>query len=307
LLSFPFQGYGPISIAFSTLHTVGALAFVVIFFRSSKGISLVSLTYVRAALVFFALSSIGPFVIGYLKANGLAHSDLYRNAIYFYLHFQYNGFFLFGVLGLFVKLIERSLPATDLRNLKIHGSIMMVACIPAYLLSTLWALPGIVFNVIGAIAALMQLLALILFLKTSSKQLKQISFSPDTLLLFNLSFLSLLLKSILQLLSAHPSAAAFANEFRAIVIAYLHLALLGFISLFLIGWMILKGYIHTSTRVPVRLIIAGFVISELLLVLSPWNADIFVQTSILNEVVFFCSIAMVFGIGLLAFAHRTKK
>lgn len=294
LISFPLQGYGVYSITFSTLHTAGALLFIIRFFTSSQP-STLSVVLARAALVFFALSTLGPFILAYLKSNAPEHTTLYRFSIYFYLHFQYNGFFVFGIMSLFVKLLEGKFSPKDIQNIT-HGSyILIVACLPAYVLSTLWAEPGIVFNIIGCVTALAQLLGLYIFLRAIAKYLTAQHFQPIQKILFSLSFTALAAKSILQLTSAHPAVATFANEFRNIVIAYLHLVLVGCISIFLIAWLIHKQIVNYNCW-PVGLILFGFISSEFLLVISPWNDW---ATGFLNQLIFTLSALMTVGIAML--------
>lgn len=55
----------------------------------------------RGALVFLVLSSMGPFLLAYSMSHNVGEMQFYYNAIYLYLHFQYNGWFTFGVMGLF--------------------------------------------------------------------------------------------------------------------------------------------------------------------------------------------------------------
>jgi hypothetical protein len=107
LISFPLQGYGFYSILFSTLHTFISIVFIVKFFIQTKHVTSMSAWYARIALIFFLISTAGPFSLGYLKSAGLSHTNWYNFSIYFYLHFQYNGLFLFGILSLFFDLLER--------------------------------------------------------------------------------------------------------------------------------------------------------------------------------------------------------
>jgi hypothetical protein len=299
LVSFPFQGYGGFSITFSALHTFAALTFIIKFFRSNKSNSTIALIIAKTALLYFALSSIGPFFLGYLKANRLDHLDLYRNSIYFYLHFQYNGFFLLGVLGLLVKFINEVVPEKYDRAIKNGSYLHIFCCLPAYALSTLWAQPPVIFNVIGFLSALGQLVGLWFFVSPIRDFISKASFTRTEKLLFSISFAALALKSVLQALSAFPAAALFANEFRSIVIAYLHLVLLGSISLFLIAWLIRKQVIESSL-LGVWLLLSGFIGSQIVLVISPWNGVFFqLSPSASGSIMFFFSILMVCGLGII--------
>jgi hypothetical protein len=308
LISFPLQGYGLYSIAFSTLHTLGAFFFIILFFRSTKALSSISAYLARAALLFFVLSSLGPFSLGYLKANGLEHTNLYRFSIYFYLHFQYNGFFLMAILSLFIKLIEDHIPPNVMPDVKQGCRLLVISCVPAFALSMLWAAPGIIFNVIGAIAAIAQFAGLYLALKPLSNVIRNTSFFRTEKFLLTMSFFALILKLILQLVSAYPPVAFFANEFRPIVIAYLHLVLLGCISFFLIAWMIRKQIIGADIYWIVGLLVAGFVGSQILLVISPWNSSIFdLDANGSNVMLFIFSILMAGGVGLLLGNSFTRR
>jgi hypothetical protein len=300
LISFPLQGYEAFSITFSSLHTFAAFAFIVLFFRSTKTTPSLALTMARIALVLFALSSFGPFSLGYLKANGLEHSNMYRFSIYFYLHFQYNGFFFFSVLSLFIKLMENEMPADTLRAVKFGSYILVFACVPAYVLSILWSQPSSILNIIGFISALAQLIGCLFLFQALRRFFSMSRFTGQEKLLFMFSFAALGLKFILQLVSAFPAAALFANEFRFIVIAYLHVVLLGFISLFLIAWLMQKRQIASNTPWAVSLILIGFIGSEILLAISPWSEHfLHLTASSFNFLILLFSALMVIGIGLL--------
>jgi hypothetical protein len=101
-IAFPVQGYGLYSIAFSVFHSVAVFVFIVWFFKDGRGRSFdPAQWFAKRALIFFLIASVGPFSLGPLMANGLAQTKWYYFSIYYYLHFQYNGVFTFGVFSLF--------------------------------------------------------------------------------------------------------------------------------------------------------------------------------------------------------------
>ncbi len=272
-ISFPIQGYGLYSIIFSTLHTLAVMGFIPVFFRNTRRDKRVSTWFARVALIFFFISTAGPFSLGYLMSNDLGQTVWYNFSIYYYLHFQYNGFFLFGVLSLFFQLLEKKkISFSDEQALK-FGKWMAVACVPAYALSILFAKPPLVFNVIGALAAVLQLAALAIFLVelASIRTAVGRGFKPQTLVIFALVFSALIVKSILQLLSAYPAIAEFAYSARPVVIAYLHLVLVGVITLFLLAWYYERNLVNKRGAMwAIGLLLAGFATSELCLVIMPW-------------------------------------
>lgn len=289
LISFPLQGYGLFSIIFSTLHTILAGVFLVLFFQDLKQENLknsASVWFVKTSLFFFLLSSLGPFSLGFLMANGLEQSNWYYFAIYFYLHFQYNGFFLFGVLGLFFKLLEENnVLITKVKVLQ-AGLIMAIACLPAYFLSVLWANPGWIFTTVGFVAAVFQIISLILFIKIFNDHQRAIkaAFNPFSVSLLLIILAAFTVKIVLQLLSVDPDIARLAYQFRPYVIAYLHLVLLGIISLFLLVWYTEKGFVQPTGNKPAFVLyIFGLTGMEVLLIAGPsWN-NIFTYPVIVLE------------------------
>jgi hypothetical protein len=271
MISFPVQGYGLYSILFSTLHTLLAIVFIVIFFRKTKNIEMISCWFARTSLLFFTLSTLGPFSLGYLMANGLGQSQWYNFSIYYYLHFQYNGFFLFGVLSLFFQLLEGKQITFNVQQAKAIGQWMALACVPAYFLSVLWAKPGIIFNGIAGIAGLIQLYALVLLFYFLKRIQIPSHFSKAAFFCFVIGILAFSLKIVLQLFSALPTVANFAYEFRPIVIAYLHLVLIGIISVLVLGWYIEKNFINQKfAGKTLAAFLITFTGTQIALILQPW-------------------------------------
>jgi hypothetical protein len=295
LISFPLQGYGVYSILFSALHTVIVFVFIVLFYKRTQERTELSVWLARISLMFFVISSAGPFFLGYLKANDLEHSNLYRFAIYFYLHFQYNGFFFFGILGLFVNLLEKRLTKSQVDAMRLACQSLVVASIPAFFLSTLWAKPGIAYNIIGGFAGIVQLFSLVIlsivlrdFLRVNPDH-----FKPQFKLLLLFIYSALVLKFLLQFLSADPGLAEFINDNRSLIVGYLHLVLIGIISLFLLGWLVQKEMIAGHVSVwATTLFLTGFIGSECLLFVFPWNEGFLNANSMTLQ----CAILVLSGI-----------
>ncbi len=265
LLSFPFQGYAAVSISFSTLSIITGFYMAIVFWNASARIgNLVSIRFLKAGLIFLVLSSIGSFATAPLIAMGKAGSTLYYNAIYFFLHFQYNGWFTFAILAVLYKMLER-------KNLGVNGKYVYylhaIACIPAYFLSTLWSHPSALFYIIAMIAAIIQIVAVFLLLK----DIRQLKWKKKFIArIFKTAIFFFVLKNLFQLLSAIPDIADLAYMHRNFIIAYLHMVLLGFISAFALA-AILKGnefYITAAMKRGVFLFCVSFLCTEILLVLN---------------------------------------
>ena len=273
MISFPMQGYGVFSIVFSTLHTIAPLVLVPLFLIHTKRDLRVSTWFARTASVFFFISAAGPFSLGYLMANGLGQTNWYNYSVYFYLHFQYNGFFLFAIFSLYFQLLEEKKISFSYSTAKTFGKWMAIACVPAYTLSTLFARPGLTFNLIGAAAAVTQIVALTIFLADGRKmkQALRFNFSSLTYKVFRLALCALIIKCLLQLVSAHQNVADLAYYMRPVVIAYLHLVLVGIITIFLLVWYVEKKLASLSmASLSMCLLLVGFIDSQVCLVLSPW-------------------------------------
>ena len=155
LFSFPFQGYGLISIIFSTLSVFVSYFFIAFVWKDLKLFADAgySKAWIKASLLLYAISSLGPFSLAYLMANQISGQDLYFGAVYFFLHFQYNGWFLFACFGLFFSYLQKAgFLHTSLYSKKIFR-VLFITCFPAYLLSTMWMDLPIALRIIATAAA----------------------------------------------------------------------------------------------------------------------------------------------------------
>ena len=298
LLSFPFQGYGLVSIVFSTLSLLSGFYMGAIIRSSGQHRShLSSWSFLLAGFFYFFISSLGPFATGPLIAMGKAGTPVYYNAIYFFLHFQYNGFFTFVILALLYRMIERNKP---FNNSKIVFRLLNFACIPAFFLSVLWTKPPVVFYIVGGAAAVLQLVAVLFLLK----DLKGIGWRNDMKgWLFRISIFALIVKSVLQVLSSFPEVATMAYQNRNFIIAYLHLVLIGFISVFVFA-AILK--ITSPSRLMhkgIALVLFAFISTELLLVLHTGGYLHFLSTRSYLQLLFGLSVLFPVGLVLMCSAR----
>ncbi len=213
--SFLFQGYALISITFSTLFLFASYVFVFLVLKDLKthsNDSDVSVLFIKSSLIYLVVSSLGPWALGMIMATGNSDSIWYNLAIYFYLHFLYNGFVVFTLFGLLLKHLEINTDQNIRRTTYKIFLLMNVAVVPAYLLSTLYLKPPLFVYFIAGIAALLQLVALGYFLQIITNGWKQIKSRISSAMKFLLLmiFLSYILKVWMQLLSAFPSMAEMA-------------------------------------------------------------------------------------------------
>lgn len=171
LISFPLQGYAAVSITFSTLHIFLSYAFAYKFLQDIRREALIqqkhalSVVFVKWSLFFMILSSLGPFALGAIMAKGLAGTNLYQLAIYFYLHFQYDGWFSFALFGLFFWILETSKIHFNQNPGRYFLLGMAISCTPAYALSTLWTHPPLWVYIVATLSAILQLIALFFLIR----------------------------------------------------------------------------------------------------------------------------------------------
>ncbi len=238
LFSFLLQGYAFFSILFSTVFIfvtyVFAWTFIRDLYRASANRTVKLLCI--GGLVYMILSSVGPFTLAHLIATKSANAVLYKDAIYTYLHLQYNGFFTLSIFALFLNRVEHILPHVSMMHAFNFSRALNLSVIPSMFLCYLWHYPNLAFYALAMAGSLSILLALIYFLKfmlSSKKIYKQIDIHAKRMV--GLSFMAFVLKMIFQSLTIFKVIGELVFSNRPIIIGFLHLVLLGFISLYLLA------------------------------------------------------------------------
>ncbi|MBC6492492.1 hypothetical protein ACFSQD_19020 [Flavihumibacter stibioxidans] len=297
LISFPFQGYGAVSIFFSTLSVLFSWWFAVVLWKDLAGAGLATLVSnaIRWSLVFLVISAAGTFFLAWLMATHVNNARLYFAAIYFYLHFQYNGWFFFAILALFFS----QLPLILQERLRQPVLWLAMAAIPAYFLSALWmSLPSWMY-IAAVLAALAQTAAFIILLKNLLPYVRNFFTGKSLRTVWLLSLMALCIKFLLQGLSVFPALSKYAFAYRPVVIGYLHLVLLGFVSFFLFGWLIRHDYIPAAAKklpASVWLFIIGFVLTEGTLMAQGITSMFFVAIPHTNEMLLVAALFLLAGI-----------
>ena len=264
LFTFPVTGYALFSVIFSTVSILGGFYLALVCWKAiSSTPQKISLQFLFWGLIYFVISSVGPFTTGPLIVMGYKGEPIYFNAIYFYLHFQYNGWFTFIVLALFYRMLEEKGLNTSGRKLL---WILNISIVPTFFLSILWMKPPLIFYIIGGTGAAIQL-ASIFYLWADVKKMKWKLSGIEKL--FLLSMIIFCLKIVLQFISSFPTVAAIAFSFRNFIISYLHLVLLGFISLFLVACVIRSHALQFTGNLKrgIHLFLLSLLTTELILVL----------------------------------------
>jgi hypothetical protein len=310
LISFIIQGYGAISILFSTSSIVIACVFTFFYFKDLKLISHEDLSknWFKASLFFNVISSLGTFALAYMMVSKNIQQNEYLSSIYFYLHFQYNGWFFFACMGLLISFLQLK----KAENLFFNKTfwLFFVSCIPAYFLSTLWLkLPTWIY-VLTLLSALVQTITWFKFLYVIIKLKNNFLEKYPLVLRYILFFVgvALSLKFILQLGSTIPALSQLAFGFRPIVIAYLHLVLLAIISLFLLFYIYANQFLTFNKQIKNGIIIfsVGVLLNEIILAIQGIASFSYTLIPFVNEMLFGAAIILVSGIGIIVF-YSLKK
>ena len=301
IISFWMQAYGLFSITFSSLHMLLGYIFVFRFYKDTRTVKRdASFLFSFSALILMIISTLGPWTLGIMGAMKAGTKQIMDLLINFYLHFQYNGWFIFALTGILFLILKDILNERKLKN---YFHLMIASILPAYALSAVWEIQNEAVYIIATSAALVQLIALYILLKEIYIKRKLINKKfklPSGII--TVVLISFVLKNSFQLISAHPDAAVIISKIRLLVVAYLHMVLLGVCSSFILIAYLLTGFLKENNflKAGFMVFISGFVITELMMFVQVWyylnkwgNVENF------NQWLFYASILLPAAVGVI--------
>jgi len=311
LVSFPFQGYALFSIIFSTLFIFFTYGFCWVFINDITKVQLqppVKLLSI-SALACLALSSIGPFTLAYILATKTGDAILYRDAIYLYLHFQYNGFFTLSVFALFFTQVLQTADQAVKKKMRQFAVLLCLSIMPALFLSLLWHAYNVYIRALAIAGCALTVVALGRFLTfafTKKVLLTVVASRARLLLIFAL--VSFTVTMLLQIGTIVPPLANAVFGFRPIIIGFLHLVFLGFVSFYILSDFIEHRALLVTTKLGNAAIIffAGAVIlNEGILLGDGIGLLLSVTYPIYPWLLWFVSIFLFVGAAMLLGARMT--
>lgn len=264
LLTFPFTGYALLSITFSTLFLIASYLFTWLFIKHASSTLKQTNAYrcILAALWYMVISSIGPWALGIIMNTLGSGSDLYRSAIYFYLHFQYNGWFILALFGIFFYLLELHAITIPKKVFNYFFLLMNIGVVATFGISLLWMQPSLVIYLFSATGAFFQLLAVGILIKYLLSRIKQHHNSTNIFSVFlKIIFVFFSIKLIVQLLGSTPYFANMTSNNINLIIAYLHWVFLGIISPSLLLLLHYFKLINLSIK-ALNIYILAFILTE---------------------------------------------
>lgn len=239
-ITFPVMGYAPISIAFTTSHIL--ISYVVIwkFWQDASRSPNIAISrrLLRAACFFLVLSSLGTWALGPLSALARG-TALYYASIQWYLHFMFNGWLIFALLAVVFKFLENRKYEYSAKNAVRFYCLLLIATCLTFALAITWSTPLDAIFYTNSLGVLVQLAAfyfLFLLYRQVWIQVKE-SLNKFEINLVHISFYALTLKVGIQLAVVIPFVAKASYTIKNFVIGFIHLLMLGSLSIFLIVLM----------------------------------------------------------------------
>ena len=200
-----------------------------------------------AGLVCLVISSFGPFRLAYMMAKNTGTIFQQKDAVYTFLHFQYNGFFSFAILALFFRDKFGGAGERVKKWVKQFAIILCLAIIPSLFLSLLWH--GENQSLIRPLAyagcglVLLSVMAFIRLIPSLHRNARSESTIATVFLAFTI--FSFFIKMLLQTGTIFPTLGNAVFGFRPIIIGYLHQVFLGMVTFYILSKFIEMGKLPT--------------------------------------------------------------
>lgn len=268
--AFLYQGYGAISIAFSTLHVLVAYYFAWHFLKALKTEQKTNATkFAKWAVYLMLLSTAGIWAVAPISMFlGKLH-PLYYASVQFFLHLQFNGWFTYGIIALLFKHAENN--GQNVQLPKYTFALLQISVVLTYALSITWSTPETTLFYLNSVGVLVQLLAFLLLWRGFSKTLK-FNFRKVGIAhwLIRMGIISLAFKVVAQGAVAMPFVAKISYTIRNFVIGFIHLTMLGAFSLTIVAILLFYRFLPNSklAQKGYKLLIAGYVLTEIILFLQ---------------------------------------
>lgn len=271
MVSFPLQGYGTCSIIFSALHILCTYSFVFLILKRSVFKNDLEKAALRAACMFLLLTTAGILSLALsIKFFGKG-SVQYLLSIQFYLHFLFNGAFVFGLLAVLFSKMPPDVKADTVRKC-IQGIYWIaLSVLFGFSLPLMWFYPGEIWYTLYGVSVFQQAAGAVL-LYISVRQIVSDSFRESgtaVRVLLSLSIAGIVAKVLIQLMLVVPLFIIAAFEIRNLFIGYIHLLMLGVVSGVMLS-LIVKGAAGMPERqnrfiLPSAVFVAGVFLSELVI------------------------------------------
>ena len=263
--------------------------------RVGKAVSLLSLS----AIICLVVSSFGSITLIYLHLINSLEPIAYRDASYVYLHLQYNGFFTLTAFALFFHRVYDRISKRSRRRFFLFSLLLCLSIVPSLFLSFLWQNPNTWFRVIAMIGSVLVFLTVCWFLITALSAFKLFKIEASAVRnIILLSATAFILKMFLQGLTIFSSIGNAVFGDRPVIIGFLHLVFLGFVSTFVLAYYIQLGFLNIEnklTRLSLITFVVGIILNELVLMLQGVGAMFLKSSYLVPDLLWAISIGLLIG------------
>ena len=258
------------------------------------------------AMMSLVVSSAGPFTLAYMLASHSANTLLYKDAIYTYLHLQYNGFFTLAVFALFFNLTGAGLSYKAQKNAERFAIALSVTVLPTLALSYLWHFEILIVRAIaiaGCGCLVVTLVTFFTMMRSSAGFLKTLN--PFARAIGLLSMIAFALKTTIQIGIIFPSVGNEVFGDRPIIIGYLHLVMLGFVTLYLLSHLMQINYFQknlNASKTGIIIFATGVIANELVLMTQGLTAMLRLSSVMYPSLLLLAAIWLFAGAAWIAFS-----
>ncbi|MEE9374083.1 MAG: hypothetical protein V3V00_13610, partial [Saprospiraceae bacterium] len=229
-----------------------------------------SLLFVKSALGLMIISTFALFAMAPVMASEMKQSAWYYGLVQFFLHFQFNGWYIFGILSLSFRLLENWNIIISKRKVIIFYSLLLFSCLFTFALAVTWSTPISGLFWINSLGVSLQFLALVYLFRMLKPYYSSIrrKLQGWILALFSIAALSFIMKIVVQSAVMIPYIATVAYTIRLYVIGFIHLILLACITAAVFAFASYKMWIDIRSRwirTGLTLLFIGIALSEMLL------------------------------------------
>ena len=313
LISFPVQGYGVISIIFSTLFIFFTYAFSWTFLKDAWRNRLfpASNLLVTCSMLSLVISSVGPFWLAYMMGTRSGTATDLRDAVYTYLHFQYNGFFTLAVFALLFQSRISDLSQEARRRIHQFAIFLCLSIPPSLFLSMLWHYYNFYLRAFAIVGCGLILITVFLFFRIPHKKEKAfVQHHKLPAFLLNLSLASFVIKMILQTGTIIPWLGNAVFGYRPIIIGFLHLVFLGFVTFYILSYFLKDGSLSLQLRlskVAVAWFTGAVLFNEGILLIDGVGRLFEITYPIYDRLLWIASIGLFTGAILLVIARMKSR
>lgn len=301
MASFPFQGYAAISISFSALHLFSSYLFLSFIWRNAQSNNSQPILLLKMAIVLMMFSTLGVYAMGPVTVKIGRMTDLYFLCIQFFLHFQFQGWFIFAIAALLLQQLSKAGIVMKKRRFSAFHLLLLLAALGMMALPAAQYLhqPELLpFNTIGTMAQLVAVGLLVDFLIPYRKKIFEQPLWVQ--ICATIALASLLFKAIGQAALSWPEMALIPLNIRPMVVGFIHLLMLGMITGYLLMVLLQTQVLSASHPIfkwSTSFLFLGIILTEAFLFAqgtSIWTG--FGTWSLYNEALFAGSVLLLLGI-----------